>query len=73
MQRPVLDVFALVVFDLAGTTIEDAGQVPAAFTEVLGSHGIEITADQLEKEPHDRLIGSVAELPGLLQVHAGSL
>lgn len=42
MQSP-----ALVVFDMAGTTVEDAGQVPAAFTEVLRSHGIEVTARQL--------------------------
>ena len=38
---------ALVVFDMAGTTIEDAGQVPAAFMQVLGDHGIEITEGQL--------------------------
>lgn len=38
---------ALVVFDMAGTTIEDAGQVPDAFTTVLRRHGIEITADAL--------------------------
>lgn len=42
MQSP-----ALVVFDMAGTTIEDAGQVPAAFTEVLRTHGIAITGEQL--------------------------
>ena len=38
---------ALVVFDMAGTTIEDAGQVPEAFTTVLLGHGIAITADEL--------------------------
>lgn len=38
---------ALVVFDMAGTTIEDAGQVPAAFTTVLGKHGIAISEDAL--------------------------
>ncbi len=38
---------ALVVLDMAGTTIEDAGQVPAAFTGVLRSHGIEITEEQV--------------------------
>ena len=37
----------LVVFDMAGTTIEDAGQVPAAFTEVLRGHGIGITEAEL--------------------------
>jgi phosphonatase-like hydrolase len=39
----------LVVFDLAGTVIEDAGQVPAAFTAALQSHGIEITSDSLRE------------------------
>ena len=38
---------ALVVFDMAGTTIEDSGQVPEAFTIVLRKHGIEITEDAL--------------------------
>jgi phosphonatase-like hydrolase len=35
----------LVIFDLGGTTIEDAGQVPEAFSSVLGRHGIEVTAE----------------------------
>ena len=38
---------ALVVFDMAGTTIQDAGQVPKAFTEVLLGHGIAITEGEL--------------------------
>lgn len=38
---------ALVVFDMAGTTIEDSGQVPEAFTTVLRRHGIEISDDAL--------------------------
>jgi phosphonatase-like hydrolase len=38
---------ALVVFDMAGTTIEDAGQVPEAFTTVLNRHGIAIDDDAL--------------------------
>ncbi|HET7371664.1 MAG TPA: phosphonatase-like hydrolase [Gammaproteobacteria bacterium] len=38
----------LVVFDMAGTTIEDAGQVPEAFTTVLHEHGIEITPEALQ-------------------------
>lgn len=37
----------LVIFDLGGTTIEDAGQVPQAFATVLRSHGIEITDEAL--------------------------
>src|SRR5712692_2224824 len=39
----------LVVFDMAGTVIEDAGQVPAAFTAALGKHGIEINAGSLRE------------------------
>lgn len=38
---------ALVVFDMAGTTIEDSGQVPEAFTTVLSNHGITIDDDAL--------------------------
>src|SRR4051812_17231618 len=38
---------ALAVFDMAGTTIEDSGQVPEAFTTVLGKHGITIDDDAL--------------------------
>ena len=39
---------ALVVFDLAGTTVEDDGQVPAAFTEALLDEGIRVTPDEIE-------------------------
>jgi phosphonatase-like hydrolase len=38
---------ALAVFDMAGTTIEDSGQVPEAFTAVMRKHGIEIDDDAL--------------------------
>lgn len=37
----------LVVFDLGGTTIEDKGQVPEAFTTVLRAYGIEVTDEAL--------------------------
>jgi phosphonatase-like hydrolase len=37
----------LVVFDLAGTTVEDRGQVPAAFAAALAEAGIPLTADQI--------------------------
>jgi len=37
----------LVVFDLAGTTVRDAGQVPQAFTAALAERGIAITSNQL--------------------------
>jgi phosphonatase-like hydrolase len=38
---------ALVVFDMAGTTVADAGQVPAAFTAALRRHGIDLAGDVL--------------------------
>lgn len=37
----------LVVFDMAGTTVRDDGQVPRAFVEALGRHGIETTEAQI--------------------------
>jgi phosphonatase-like hydrolase len=37
----------LVVSDMAGTTVEDRGEVPAAFMAALGEHGIEVTAEQV--------------------------
>ena len=41
------DLPALVVFDLAGTTVRDDGQVPAAFTAALAGHGIHVTPEQI--------------------------
>jgi len=38
---------ALVIFDMAGTTVEDRGRVPAAFAAALAAHGIALTADQI--------------------------
>ena len=38
---------ALVVFDMAGTTIEDAGQVPEAFATALAAYGLSVTDDEL--------------------------
>ena len=35
----------LVVFDMAGTTVLDRGEVPAAFTAVLAAQGIEVTPE----------------------------
>jgi phosphonatase-like hydrolase len=37
----------LVVFDMAGTTVRDQGEVPAAFSAALAEHGIAVTAAQL--------------------------
>lgn len=38
---------ALVIFDMAGTTIEDRGQVPAAFASTLAANGLAISADDI--------------------------
>lgn len=37
------DKIELVVCDMAGTTVRDAGQVPQAFTSALAAHGIPVT------------------------------
>lgn len=37
----------LVVFDMAGTTVRDDGQVPRAFAAALARHGVALTADQI--------------------------
>jgi phosphonatase-like hydrolase len=38
----------LVVFDLAGTTVDDRGEVPAAFTAALAGQGIDVTREQVK-------------------------
>ena len=43
-----MDELELVIFDLAGTTVEDHGEVPAAFTAALAGHGIEVTHEQVK-------------------------
>lgn len=40
---------SLVIFDLAGTTIEDHGEVPTAFVATLADHGLSITADEITR------------------------
>ena len=37
----------LVVFDMAGTTVEDGGEVPAAFAAALAEQGVTVTAEQM--------------------------
>jgi phosphonatase-like hydrolase len=39
----------LVVFDLAGTTVEDRGQVPEAFTAALLAAGVQVSAEQVRQ------------------------
>ena len=38
---------ALVVFDLSGTTVEDGGQVPAAFAAAFERAGLRLKAEDL--------------------------
>ena len=40
---------SLVVFDLAGTTVRDDGQVQAAFAAALSGHGINATSEQIAR------------------------
>jgi phosphonatase-like hydrolase len=40
---------SLVIFDMAGTTVEDRGQVPAAFAAALAEAGITLTADDITR------------------------
>ena len=42
-----MDDVELVIFDMAGTTVRDAGQVTDAFTAALYGHGMEVTPEQL--------------------------
>lgn len=37
----------LAIFDMAGTTVRDDGQVPAAFTSALAAHGLAVSAEQI--------------------------
>jgi phosphonatase-like hydrolase len=43
----VLSEIKLVVFDLAGTTVVDRGQVSRAFTTALAEHNLEVTSEQV--------------------------
>src|SRR5262245_49307647 len=42
-----MDQLRLVVFDMAGTTVEDRGEVPAAFSAALIEQAIAVTPEQL--------------------------
>ena len=46
MSYPALE---LVVFDLAGTTVEDHGEVPGAFSAALAEFGLEVTPEQVKQ------------------------
>jgi len=43
----LVDELKLVVFDMAGTTVLDGGEVPAAFAAALAEQGIQVTKEQL--------------------------
>jgi phosphonatase-like hydrolase len=45
----MVDEIRLVVFDMAGTTVEDDGQVPDAFEKALAEHNLSVTAEQLNR------------------------
>ena len=40
---------ALVIFDMAGTTVEDRGQVPTAFAATLAANDVTVTADYITR------------------------
>lgn len=40
---------SLVVCDMAGTTVLDEGQVPAAFTAALAAHGVAVTPEAIDR------------------------
>jgi len=39
----------LVIFDMAGTTVDDRGQVPSAFAATLAANNVAITADEITR------------------------
>src|SRR6478752_1628480 len=39
----------LIVFDLAGTTVQDNGEVPESFSAALAQYGVQVTPEQLRK------------------------
>ncbi len=40
-------ILKLVIFDMAGTTIEDKGQVPTAFMQALQANGFAVSNDEV--------------------------
>ena len=43
------DEIRLVIFDMAGTTVHDNGQVPNAFKKAMAEHNLEVTVEQLSQ------------------------
>jgi len=58
----------LVIFDMAGTTVEDNGEVPDAFAGALSEHGIRVSPEQLDavrgSSKQQAVLGLVPEGPG---------
>ena len=61
---------ALVVFDLAGTTIQDRGEVAGAFAEALAAAGIALTAQEMSAVRGASKRDAIARLVGR---HCGAL
>ena len=47
MRLVLPETLKLVVFDLAGTTVQDNGEVPESFVAALKKHGLTVTEEQL--------------------------
>ncbi len=60
----------LVVLDLAGTTVEDKGQVATALTAALAEHGITVTPEQVSAV---RGASKRQAIAGLVAAHEGPL
>jgi phosphonatase-like hydrolase len=45
---PAPTALQLVVFDLAGTTVNDTGHIPAAFAAAFATHGLTVSGDQID-------------------------
>jgi phosphonatase-like hydrolase len=65
-----MDEIKLVIFDLAGTTVQDKGQVSSAFTAALAENGIEVTPEQLNRvrgsSKRQAVLSFIPEGPGRL-------
>jgi phosphonatase-like hydrolase len=66
----------LVVFDMAGTTVQDHGEVPDSFRAALAEHGLEVTDEQLSavrgSSKRQAVLDLIPDGPDKAQ-HAGSI
>jgi phosphonatase-like hydrolase len=63
----------LVVFDLAGTTVKDGGQVPEAFVAALAERGVSVTSDQLNRVRGSSKRQAIADLIPASAGHAAEV